>query len=208
MLIHIRTHDEEWKVITYPGVKADMYEISSYGRVRNIKRNKILKNPKPNKCGYVRIALQTGNPDMPENLFSIHRLVAYQFIPNPDNKPDVNHIIPGYEGKSINDAEYLEWCTKSENIQYAIKTKRHWSYIGGSHQCALYSDACRCAVIDMCLSGHDNGDIIKMIRNDFPEYADISDKKIRAFITKMRSRDMVSYKRGIMEGSTTIQLPR
>lgn len=51
--------------------------------------------------------------------YSIHRLVAVKYIPNPKNLPEVNHIDGN---KSNNNVNNLEWVTKSQNQQHAIKT--------------------------------------------------------------------------------------
>ena len=79
------------------------------GRIKKIKTYK-------NKWGYERIVLSKYNK---KTHFSIHRLVAIAFIPNPENKPQVNHK----NGvKTDNKVSNLEWVSRKENIQHSYKT--------------------------------------------------------------------------------------
>lgn len=82
------------------------YSVSKLGNVRNDKTGRILKTyTKPS--GYMQV--QLGRKTIPQY---IHRLVAKAFIPNNDNKPQVNHK----NGiKCDNKVENLEWVTASEN---------------------------------------------------------------------------------------------
>lgn len=102
---------EVWKdIIGYEG----LYEISSLGRVKSIRRKKILK---PNVySGYCRVILQ--NQKVISNRF-IHRIVAENFIDNPECKPQVNHIDFNTQNNNISN---LEWCTNLEN---AFHSKIH-----------------------------------------------------------------------------------
>ena len=99
----------------------NLYQISNYGRVKSFPRNgtgkevKILR-PGFNKFGYLIVTLSKNNkPSYPR----IHRLVAKTFIPNPENKPEVNHK----DGNKFNNYyENLEWVTSSENNRHAHNT--------------------------------------------------------------------------------------
>jgi len=71
-------------------------------------KRRILKQTKNHK-GYPMVRLGRNK------LASVHRLVAIAFIPNPDNKPQVNHID---EDKENNYVDNLEWMTAKENINY------------------------------------------------------------------------------------------
>lgn len=66
--------------------------------------------------GYYRTMLKRDS-DGKIGTIKIHRLVAITFIPNPENKPQVNHI---NAIRSDNRAENLNWMTNSENIKYSF----------------------------------------------------------------------------------------
>lgn len=107
---------ENWKPIE----GASNYEVSDKGRARRINyrrpgAKKILK-PAPDKKGYLRVTIIMD--DGRRVIRRMHRLVAIAFIPNPDNKPDVNHI---NADKQDNDATNLEWVTCIENNHHAIQ---------------------------------------------------------------------------------------
>lgn len=77
----------------------------------------ILKQSKNNK-GYSRIYLCK---DAHKKAFSVHRLVADAFVPNPKNLTEVNHKD---ENKENNKAENLEWCDCKYNINFGTHNKR------------------------------------------------------------------------------------
>lgn len=91
------------------------YRIERDGRVYSLRKNKYL-TPKRNHDGYLRIQIWDKGKC---SFVAIHRLVAQEYIPNPENKPFVNHI---NGNKQDNRVENLEWCTQKENIQHAFKT--------------------------------------------------------------------------------------
>lgn len=114
---------EEWKTCTYPGVKPDMYEVSSWGRVRN-KNTGIYRG---NFQIYIRCRLKTtkGNP----TYYLLHRLVAFEFckVFRDFDKSEVNHI----DGiKYHNWYKNLEWVSPSENTRHANMTQLHRTMIG------------------------------------------------------------------------------
>lgn len=112
VLPSIRKHGEVWEKIETFG----NYSISSLGRVKNNISGKILK-PHKDKDGYEIIGLRKNNKQI---LKKVHRLVAIAFIPNPHNKPQVNHI---NEIKHDNNVMNLEWVTAKENSNWGSHNK-------------------------------------------------------------------------------------
>lgn len=101
---------EEWKTIEeYPD-----YMVSNMGRVKSLKTNIILKNIKDNR-GYLRVCLH-------RKLKQVHRLVGSTFIPNPESKPQIDHI---NTDRTDNRVENLRWVTAKENHNNPLSRKHH-----------------------------------------------------------------------------------
>lgn len=96
-------------------IQGSSYLVTSDGDVMHNKNLKKLK-PKLTKSGYLELGIDIHG----ERKYSgIHRIVAKCFIPNPDNKPFVNHI----NGvKTDNRVDNLEWVTHQENMDHAKRT--------------------------------------------------------------------------------------
>ena len=74
---------------------------------------RILK-PYVSRKGYLKVDISS----KPRKSMSVHRLVALAFIPNVENKPQVNHI----DGEPTNNnVSNLEWCSEKENVNHAFK---------------------------------------------------------------------------------------
>ncbi len=101
------------------------YEVSNTGKVRGLKRGKELKQCKRTPgLEYRAVDLSRDNISKTHN---VHRLVALAFLPNPLNKPTVNHKD---SSPANNHVSNLEWATWSEQEIHARRTngKRSWNY--------------------------------------------------------------------------------
>jgi len=120
--------EEKWKdVLHYEGLyqTSNLARMKSLGKliyrsncVKPVKREPMIMVQFLNKRGYLRICLRDKNKT--KKSFSVHRLVAEVFIPNPENKPYVNH-----KGKIPNTADnrvwMIEWATHPENEKHAVE---------------------------------------------------------------------------------------
>ena len=114
---------EIWKDIEgYEG----LYQVSNKGRIKSLNRidsrghkvNEKILSSKPNNKGYLRVHLYKNGKRKP---FSVHRLVAIAFIPNPNNLLEVNHKD---ENKENNTVDNLEWCDRKYNANYGGRNER------------------------------------------------------------------------------------
>lgn len=105
---------EEWRDIE----GHENYQVSNFGRVRNVETGRILKQTDTNKNKkYKRVCIEKGK------LHLVHRLVAQAFLPNPDPEhlTQINHIDENPYNNHINN---LEWCDARYNINYGTRTHR------------------------------------------------------------------------------------
>ena len=123
-----------------------LYQVSNFGNVRSLdkyinsksgskcfRKGKLMKLLIGNDKYYKTIYLQHNKV---RKLFSVHRLVAKTFIKNPENKPFVNHK----DGVKYNNfSSNLEWCTRKENVEHAIKTGL-LNQKGEKHSCAKFTN--------------------------------------------------------------------
>ena len=103
---------EDWKIIP-----STDYYVSSKGRIKHFKHNRwVFVSLSKTNDGYSKCTLFINGK---AKYYRVHRLVANAFIPNPLNKPTVNHIDGN---KDNNSADNLEWSTLSEQMVHAYAT--------------------------------------------------------------------------------------
>jgi hypothetical protein len=95
------------------------YWFTEDGRAFSFKRKKERElRGSQNSSGYIQLRLMGRKGSA---LYLLHRLVAEAFIPNPENKQQVNHKD---SNRTNNHIENLEWVTPEENVQHALKSGR------------------------------------------------------------------------------------
>lgn len=106
------TGKESWKIIDdFPE-----YEVSSLGNIRRVGVSTNMKFYV--QKGYYKVELYRDGKGYKQR---VHRLVAKAFVPNPENKPQVNHIDFNRKNNSVGN---LEWVTNLENATHAVRMRK------------------------------------------------------------------------------------
>ena len=100
---------EEWRKID----GHENYSASTFGRIRNDRNGYILRPLNP--TGYCTVSLD-------KKVCYIHRIIAQTFLPNPEQKPMVNHKDGNRRNNRVSN---LEWNTQKENLNHAVKIGLH-----------------------------------------------------------------------------------
>lgn len=148
--------EEIWKpVIGYE----NLYSISNFGRVKSLnfngsKQEKIMSPYTVHNYKRIRIFKNKKACSV-----GVHRLVAGAFIPNPDNKPLVNHKDGN---KSNNTVTNLEWATQSENAIHAFKVLKIKAHGGRQKKKVRIIETGQIfeSVKEASLAGHNRSSII------------------------------------------------
>lgn len=108
---------ETWAKLVYPNIPDNLnrFEISTHGRLKNIKTQYIYKLNVLN-TGYCSVRTTVGKEKIH---IIIHKAVAYTFLGNPNNLPEVNHKDGNKENNHVDN---LEFCTSHENQQHKYDT--------------------------------------------------------------------------------------
>lgn len=112
-------YPEEFITISFYPIKQNMYAISNYGNIINIKRNKELSIFKG--AGYSHVALQ--NEDNTRSTYYVHILVAHHFIPKTEDDILNNRIFVNHKNliRSMNYVHNLEWVNDAENNKHSYE---------------------------------------------------------------------------------------
>ena len=108
----ISLENEIWKQVIIKDKDTSNYYVSSLGRFKNSK-GIIMKDYKPHHSGYIYVRVNNDK-------YALHRLIAFTFLQNPENKAYVNHI----DGNKINNSLVnIEWNTPNENSLHSHKIR-------------------------------------------------------------------------------------
>ena len=129
------TYIEIWKTAVYDGeIYEGLYKVSNLGRILSLNYRNTgkaeLMNPSEGKNGYLKVELCKNRE---YKMCLVHRLVAFTFLENPENKPQVNHkdedktnnfVFLNEDGSVDKEKSNLEWSTPKENSNHGTRNER------------------------------------------------------------------------------------
>ena len=126
---------EEWRTAIYDDIVYEgLYQVSNWGRIKNLNYRNTgraeLMNPYERKDGYLQVGLWKNGK---EKKCLVHRLVATDFLDNPDNLPEVNHkdedktnnfVFLNEDGSVDKEKSNLEWKNHRDNCNHGTRNER------------------------------------------------------------------------------------
>ena len=126
---------EQWRTAVYDGeIYEGLYKVSNLGRILSLNYQNTgkpkLRTPVEDTDGYFRLQLWKNGE---YKMCSVHRLVAQTFLPNPENKPEVNHIdedktnnfvFLNEDGSVDKEKSNLEWVWHIDNMNHGTRNER------------------------------------------------------------------------------------
>lgn len=193
---------EIWKDVKSDLGNETKYLVSNKGRVKN-KENGNIISQSSNNNGYKLVNVSFDGMRFHRQ---VHRLVAKAFIPNPENKPEVNHID---FNPSNNNLENLEWVTGKENIRHSKKAGRMVdppTFYGEDNPVSKYTDSQIHQVCKLLASGITSHEKISKLTGVKASYiTDIRRGKTRQDISKQYNLEYGSQYRYSDEEKMAIQ---
>lgn len=126
--------------------------------------------------GYQQIGLRK---DGKRKFYYVHRLIAEAYLPNPENKPEINHI----NGiKSDNRPENLQWATKSENLKHAYENGLRIPVRGDNHSATKIKDSQVIEIFSLREKGLKTVEIAKIMGCSQSYISQILNKKVKRYI--------------------------
>ena len=164
--------------VTYPTVQKNMYMISNDGRLYNLRSEKFVK-PFIHNSGYYYVNVKPDPEKYPDRYsitIQIHRLVAWEFVPNPNNYPFVDHI----DGNKLNNYDTnLDWVTGAENIRRASNN----NLMNG----ICYGEKKAREVCELLQQGYSSLHIYRLLLND-PKAKIADDPSLYMFVDRIRRK--------------------
>lgn len=180
--------EEEFRLVTYPGIRKNYYAIGSYGTVFNLNKDKIMKPFKDTRKdkGYYRINLATIEVGKKKKV-SIHRLVAWEFCDGYNEDLGIDIVNHKNARPWDNNSENLEWVTISDNTKHGFNyghyydVRRKFSITDVENICLMFESGLTPADVCKRMFGVDN---TKHVLNHYNTIYDIYSRRAYANISK------------------------